>query len=104
VNKVLRDQRKEQYLASKAEYVATIMKERSTSWKEFCTMTSTTNPWNGIYRVAAGRGEQPAPVTTLRQQDGTLTTNLHGTLLHMLRNFTPEDNEADDNQSHKQIH
>ena len=30
-NNVLRDQRKEQYLASKAEYAATIRKERSTS-------------------------------------------------------------------------
>jgi hypothetical protein len=66
-------------------------------------MTSATKPWNGIYRIAAGRGKQPATTTTLRQQDGALTTNLHGTLLHMLRNFTPEDNEADDNESYKQI-
>jgi len=66
-------------------------------------MTSATNPWNGICRIAAGRGKQPAPTTTLRQQDGMLTTNFHGTLLHMLWYFTPEDNEADDNESHKQI-
>ena len=66
-------------------------------------MTSASNPWNGIYRIAAGRGKQPAPTTTLRQQDGTLTTNLYGTLLHMVRHFTPEDNEVDDNESHKQI-
>jgi hypothetical protein len=66
-------------------------------------MTSATNSWNRIYRIAAGRGKQPAPTTMLRQQDGTLTTNLHGTLLHMLRYFTPEDNEADVNESHKQI-
>ena len=66
-------------------------------------MTSATNPWNGKYRIAAGRRKQPAPTTTLRQQDGRLTTNFHGPFLHILQNFTPEDNEADDNESHKQI-
>ena len=36
----LRDHRKEQYVATKAEYAAAIRKERYTSWKEYCTMTS----------------------------------------------------------------
>jgi alkylated DNA nucleotide flippase Atl1 len=40
----LHDQQKGQYLASKAEYAATIRKERSASWKEFCNLTSSTNP------------------------------------------------------------
>jgi len=53
-NNDLRDQRKAQYLAMKAEYATTIRKERSTCWNEFCNMTSTTNPWNEIYRIAAG--------------------------------------------------
>jgi hypothetical protein len=76
-------------LATKAEYEATIREERYTSWKEFCTMTSATNPWNEIYRRAAGRGKQAALTTTLRQKDGTLT-NLHGTPLHMIQNLTPK--------------
>jgi len=72
---VLREQRKEQYL-TKAEYAATIRKERLTSWKKYCTMISATNPWNEIYKLAAGRRKQTAPTTTLRQKDGKLTTNL----------------------------
>jgi len=51
----LRDHRKEQYLATKAEYTAAIRKERYTSCEENCTMTSITNPWSGIYRTLAGR-------------------------------------------------
>ena len=98
-----KEKKQQQYFASKAEYAATIRKERRTSWKEFCTTTSATNPWNGLYMIAAGRGKQAALTTTLRQQDGTLTTNPHGTLLRMLRNLTPEENEADDNEFHKQI-
>jgi hypothetical protein len=65
-------------------------------------MTSATNPWNEIYRIAAGRRKQAALTSTLRQKDGTLTTDLHGTLLYMLQNLTPEGNQADDTGLHKQ--
>jgi hypothetical protein len=81
---VLREQRKEQYLTTKAEYAATIRKERLTSWKEYCTMISATNPWNEMYKLAAGRRKQMAPTTTLRQKEGKLTTNLHETLQYMI--------------------
>jgi len=96
---VLREQRKEQYLTTKAEYAATIRKERLTPWKEYCTMTSATNP----YKLAAGRRKQIAPTTTLRQKDGKLTTNLHETLQYMIQKLTPEDNQDDYNAIHKQI-
>jgi hypothetical protein len=61
-------------------------------------MTSATNPWNEMYRIAARRGKQAALTTTLMQKEGTLTTNFHGTLLHMIQNLTPED----DTELHKQ--
>ena len=85
----LRDHR--EYLASKAEYAATI---RYTSWK-YCTLTSTTNPWSGIYSIMTSRDKRAAPQTTLKQKDGILTTNLQGTIHHILRIFTPEDNQED---------
>jgi hypothetical protein len=28
-----------------------------TSWKEYCNMTSSTNPWNEVYKLAAGKGK-----------------------------------------------
>jgi len=99
---VLREQRKEQYLTTKAEYAASVRKERLTSWKEYCTMTLATNPWNEIYKVAVGR-RKIAPTTTLRQKDGKLTTNLHETLQYMIQKLTPEDNQDDHDAIHKQI-
>jgi len=102
-NNDLRDQRKTQYLAIKAENAATIRKERSTSWKEFCNVTSTTNAWNEIYRTVMGRKKQAVQITMLRKQDGTLTNNLHETLTHMLKYFTPEDNHNNDTEYHKQL-
>ena len=78
----LREHRKEQYLATKAEYAAAIRKERYTSWKEYCTMTSITNPWSGIYKTLAGRDRRAAPQTTKK-----LKTKLRG--------FSPRANDTD---------
>jgi hypothetical protein len=99
----LREQRREQYLASKAEYAAAIRQEKSKSWKEFWNVTSATNPWNEIYKMAAGKTKSTAHATTLRQQDGSLTMNLHDTLLQMIQKFAPDDNQGDDNEMHRQI-
>jgi hypothetical protein len=101
-NNDLRNQRKSQYLATKAEYAATIKKERNASWKEFCNTVSATNPRAEIYRLAAGKRKQAAQITTLGKPDRTLTTNLHETLAHMIRYLTPEDNQ-NDNEYHKQL-
>jgi len=102
-NNNLQDQWKVQYLAIKAEHAATTRKERSTSWKQFCNMTSTTNPWNEKYRIAVGRRKQAIQITTLRKQDGKLTNSLHETLTHMLRNFTPEDNHNNVTAYHRKL-
>jgi len=63
-------------------------------------MTSATNKWNEIHKLAAGR-KQTAPTTTLRQKDGKITTNLHETLQYMIQKLTPEDNQDDDNAIHR---
>jgi hypothetical protein len=64
-------------------------------------MTSITNPWNGIYRILAGRDQRAAPQTTLKQTDGTLTTYLQETIQHTLQSLPPEDNQEDDTEMQK---
>jgi hypothetical protein len=67
-------------------------------------MTSSTNPWNEVYRLAASKKkkEKIAQITTLRKPDGTPTVDLHETLKCMLEHFTPEDKQSDDSDYHKQ--
>ena len=65
-------------------------------------MTLSTNPWNEMYRIAAGKRKHAAQITTLRKPDGTLTADLHETLKYILEHFTPEDNQNDDSDNHKQ--
>ena len=50
--------------------------------------------WSETYRIATGRKKQAVQITMLKKQDGSLTTNLTDTL-HMLQNFTPDDNPND---------
>jgi cell division septum initiation protein DivIVA len=45
----------QQYLTTKAEYAKTIRKARYESWKKCFTITPAINPWNKIYRSAAGK-------------------------------------------------
>jgi hypothetical protein len=82
VNSEVREQRKEQYLAAKAEYTVAIRREKSKSWKEFCNLTSVTNPWNAIYKMAVRKTKHATQLTTLRLQEGSLTKNIQDTLLH----------------------
>jgi len=64
-------------------------------------MTSSINPWNEVYKLAAGKRKNETQITTLRKSDGSLASDLSETLKHMLEYFTPEDKEADDTDNHK---
>jgi len=90
----LREQRKTLYLEGKARYLATVQ-------KEYCNMTSSTNPWNEEYKLAAGMRKNSTQITRLRKPDGSLTADLCETLRHMLEYFTQEDKEDDDSDNHQ---
>ena len=99
-NEELRERRKTQYFECKATYAASIRREKIRSWKEYCTMTSASNPWSAAYKLAAGKRNTSTPITTLRKPDGTLTADTTETLRLMTDTFTPEDNVSDDNDYH----
>jgi len=51
----LTEQRRSQYLEGKAGYKATIKKQKITSGKEYCNMTSSIKPWKKVCKLAAGK-------------------------------------------------
>ena len=97
-----REINKEAYFAQKAKYAATIKREKTKSWKEYCNLTTEANPWNAVYRLASGKKRTNTQVTTLRKPDGSLTSDTKETLRLMLEYFAPEDNDLDNNH-HKHI-
>ena len=97
----LREQLKKVYLAGKSRYEATIKREKIRSWNEYCNLTSSSNPWNEVYKLAAGKRRNNTQTTTLRKPDGSLTEELRETLQLMLEYFTPVHKEEYDTEQHK---
>jgi len=95
----LKEQRKTVYLAEKTRYEVTIKREKIRSSKEYCSL-SYSNPWNEVYKLAAGKRRNNTQITTLRKPDGSLTEDLRETLRLMLEHFTPVDKE-EDTEHHK---
>jgi len=91
------------YLESKSTYAAIIKREKSNSWKEYCNISTATNPWGVIYNLATGRGNIRAQITILNKPDGTQTANTKETLRYMMETFAPKDNKLDNIDYHKAV-
>jgi ribonuclease HI len=99
-NDALRESRKTQYNKAKAEYQAAVRKEKTRSWKEYCTTTSPLNPWNEVYKLASNKIRSKTTITTLQKPDGTNTESTEETLRFILHQLTPDDNPQDDTYHH----
>jgi hypothetical protein len=71
------------------------------SWKDFCSNTDSSNPWNGVYRYAAGKIRSKLILTTLKTGNNSYTTDMQSTINQMLEHFVPEDSEDGDEAYHK---
>jgi hypothetical protein len=97
----LREQRKTIYLAEKTRYEATIKRDKIQSLKEYCNMTTSSNPWNEVYKLAATKRRNNTQITILRKPHKSLTEDLKETIQLMLEHFTPDDKEEDDTELYK---
>ena len=96
----LRESRKTQYNKAKAEYQAAVRKEKTRSWKEYCTTTSPFNPWNEVYKLASNKTRSKSTLMTLQKPDGTKTESMEETLRFILHQLTPDDNPQEDTHHH----
>lgn len=46
----LREGRKESYQQEKKKYAAALRQSKILSWKQYCSATTTSNPWNAAYK------------------------------------------------------
>jgi hypothetical protein len=102
-NDDLRERRINQYHEEKSKYQAEIKREKIKSWKEFCTLTSSTNPWNDVYRLASNKAKRGQCLSSLQKPDGSLTTNINETVTYMLDYLISKDEEDNDSDYHKTI-
>jgi hypothetical protein len=61
------------------------------------------NPWNIVYKIAAGKIRTTTRSTALEKKDGTYTTDTRSTVMHMLDHFIRSEREDNDNELHRKI-
>ena len=101
-NENLRTQRKTQYTEEKRLYQAHIQQEKTKSWKQFCSAT-TSNPWNAAYKISAGKIRNQSILSTIRKTNGTYTEDMESTLHYMMDYFVPDDNKESDSDYQREI-
>jgi len=100
-NDKLRESCKNQYRDEKTKYQAEIKREKIKSWKEFCNLTSATNPWNAVYKIASNKTKRSQTLSTLQKLDGSITTDIKETVTYMLDNLITKDEGDSVSDYHK---
>ena len=98
----MRESRKHKYLEEKKKYQYEIRKEKLNSWKEYCNVAASLNPWSHVYKLATGKVRTNSIMTTLRKPDGTVTSSILDTMDTMLDHLITDDGE-EENQHHINI-
>ena len=65
-------------------------------------MTTSMNPWNVIYKIAAGKTKKAITLTTILKQDGSFTSTAEDTLDVMMDKCVPKDT-VPDNEIHTKM-
>ena len=94
-DEVLREKRKGKYAEERRMYQAIIKKEKLNSWKEYCNVEASINPWSQVYKLAAGKTRANSIMTTLRKPDGSETTSIQETMNALLDYLYTEDREEE---------
>jgi hypothetical protein len=80
----LRENRKKTYRDEKSSYQAAIKREKLKSWQEYCNLTSSSNPWNTVYKLASNKNKKSPTMMTVLKPHGPYTSNLNETVQVML--------------------
>ena len=99
----LRHERRLQYQIGNRHYQTKLRQEKLKSWKEFCSRTENSNPWNAVYRLATGKLQHKTTLSTLKTRNDIFTTDIESTFNQMMEYFIPEDSESTDGVHHTGI-
>jgi len=69
----LRQERKLQYREGKRHYHAKLQEEKLKSWKEFCSHTTDSKPWNAVYKLESGKQQSKTTFSNPKTHNGTCT-------------------------------
>jgi hypothetical protein len=101
-DETLRERKKEVYLKLRREYKTELKKTRTSTWKEYCNVAASINPWSQVYKLATGKNRTNNIMNSNKKPGGTVTTNLNETLNTILDYILTEEKEID-NLHHQTI-
>jgi len=96
-----RDQRKTECYLEKAQYQARIKKAKIETWRQYCNMTSSTNPWNIVHKSAVGKMNNSQILSTLQETNGLHTEDQRETIQCTLEYLILTDEEAEETDHRK---
>jgi len=99
-DQTLRERRKESYQQLRKEYKTELKKTRTSSWKEYCNLTASINPWSQVYKLASGKNRTNNIMTTIKKPDESETSNLIETLNTIFDYIFTEDQVTDNSHHH----
>jgi hypothetical protein len=100
-NDKLRDQCHTDYQVEKAQHQAKINHSKIQSWKQYCNKSSAINPWNIVYKSAAGKINNCQIISTLQKTNGSHTEDIRETIQSILEHLIPKDEETEETDHHK---
>jgi hypothetical protein len=102
-NEDLRESRINQYHEKKQNIKQQQKKGKIESWKEFCNLTSSTNPWNAVYKLVLNKVKTSETLSTLQKPDGSLTTDINKIITYILDYLNTKVEVDKDSDYHKTI-
>ena len=97
----LRHERRLLYPEFHRLYQSKLQEEKLKSWKYFCCSTDSSNPWNAVYRYAAGKLRSNPTLSTLNARNDIYTTDTQSTINQLMDRFIAEDSEYSNRVHHK---
>ena len=101
-DEALREWRKTTYEEAKRNYQGESNKAKLHSWKEYCNVAASVNPWSQVYKIATGKTKEVNKMTTINRPDGIETTSLQENINEILDHLYKEDG-GEEKPNHKTI-
>jgi len=98
----LRENPKKIYHDEKSRYQAAI-KGKSKFVEEYFNLTTSSNPWNTVYKLATNKHKRSLSMKTLLKPDGSYTSNLNENVQVMPDHLITIDDQTDSTDYHKRI-
>ena len=97
----IRQRRLQIYRETKINYESELEKARKNCWEKYIQQNINLDPWGVPYKLVNQKIKSPTTLSTVKKEDGSMTTTWRETVHILLEKLIPEDNLNEDLDEHK---